>query len=290
VKKTNKIAIVTPLKNEIDNLSHLISSIKNQKINIHTWVIVENGSTDGSKEYLQKILELDNVSNFFVLNFSLPNDTYELGFKYSTVVNQGFKYIKEIIELGVIAKPDFIGICDADCFPNENYFYELTAFMNKNDIAISSGVGVFEDGKPDGEADNWVRGNCRLWKWECFIDCGYIVGPSADALSLGKAELNGYHTKPNHSLIYKCREMGQRTRYDYYGYSSYYRGITLTYAVLKFFNFIRIGQASQGVGYLRGYISSLFSRKDRLDDIALRTYFSKILQRKIVGLLRYKKH
>lgn len=275
-----KIALVTPLKDEIDNIERLISAIRSQKLEIDTWVIVENGSTDGSKEFLSNLSEIDNVSNFKVLNFSLKNDRYELGVKYSTVVNEGFKFL-----LASNKEFDYVGICDADCFPEEDYYESLTHFMATEKIDISSGVGVFETGAPDGEAKDWVRGNCRLWRWSCFIDSGYLIGPSADTLSLGRAQLKGYTAKPNLNLIYKCREMGSRTRYSYYGFSSYYRGITPAYAILKFFNYIRIGQIHQSFGYLRGYFSALISRKERLDDIELRDYFSKTLPRKL-GILK----
>jgi glycosyltransferase involved in cell wall biosynthesis len=281
-----KVSIVTPLKDEINNIDKLIKSIESQTQQIYLWVIVQNGSTDGSREYLEKISKVPNVSNFVVLNFQFENEKYELGVKYSSVVNHGFEYITKAVSANECDNIDFIGICDADCFPKNNYFADLVTYMVTNDLAISSGVGEFENGKPDGEASNWVRGNCRLWTWNCFTDCGYLVGPSADTLSLGKAQLNGYQTKPNPALIYICREMGQRTRYDYYGYSSYYRGITITYAILKFVNYLKIGQARQGWGYLRGYFFSLIMRKERLEDLALRKYFSKTLHRKFVEFFR----
>ncbi|MBU2979945.1 glycosyltransferase family A protein [Alteromonas sp. C1M14] len=276
-----KIAVVTPLKDEIDNIDRLINSISTQSTRIYCWIIVENGSKDGSKELLERIKTIDNVDNFIVLNFALPNEEYQLGVKYSTVVNTGFEHLMKLIKEGDIDKPDFLGICDADCFPSSDYYKTLTEYMKDNSISISSGIGIFEDGSKDGEASEWVRGNCRLWTYDCFMDCGYYVGPSADTLSLGKAELKGYKTYPCHELTYTCREMGSRTRYSYYGYSSYYRGITPLYAVLKFFNFIAIGQRKQSIEYLKGYFSSMFGRKERLPDLELRKHFSNTLSRKI---------
>jgi glycosyltransferase involved in cell wall biosynthesis len=280
----NKIILVTPLKDEIYNIDKLIKSISEQDISIYAWVIVENGSIDGSKEYLSKVDRIGNVENFYVKNFQLPDDKYELGFKYSTVVDHGFKFVKKLINKKSILQPDFIGICDADCFPSKNYFSELVKFMNEKDLGISSGVGFFEDGTPDGEAKEWVRGNCRLWTWDTFQHSGYIVGPSADTLSLAKAHLLGYKASPNHDLIYSCREMGQRTRYEYYGYSSYYRGITPLYAVIKFVNYIRIKQVHQGMGFIKGYFSSLLSRKDKIGDLQIRNYFRKRLYYKFKSL------
>lgn len=277
----SNICLVTPLKDEIENLPNLISSIENQEAPIYCWIIVENGSTDGSKEYLDNIKEIKNVVYFNVINFTLKEEKYELGVKYSTVVNEGFKLALSMVNDNIIEKLDFIGICDADCFPEPNYYSNLTIFMRNSNIDISSGVGQFESGKPDGEAHEWVRGNCRLWTFECFTQAGYLVGPSADTLSLGNAELLGFTAYPNHSLVYTCREMGSRSRYSYYGYSSYYRGITPLYAILKFINFIRIGQMKQSVEYLKGYFYSYLTRKERLKNAELRKYFSNTLSRKL---------
>lgn len=279
--KVDKIILVTPLKDEMTNISKLIESISSQNLSIYCWIIVENGSKDGSKEFLDSIQRVENVKNFFVLNFTLPNDEYQLGFKYSTVVNEGFKYAVRLIKESKLERPEFIGICDADCFPQSDYYEKLTSFMNTKGVDISSGIGRFHNGKSDGEASEWVRGNCRLWNYLCFEDCGYYIGPSADALSLGKAELKGYTAYPNPKITYICREMGSRTRYSYYGYSSYYRGISPFYAILKFFNYIFVGQHKQGVQYLNGYFTSYIKRKERLQDLDLRQYFSNSLVRKL---------
>ncbi|MBC7390995.1 MAG: glycosyltransferase, partial [Opitutaceae bacterium] len=75
-----KIAIVTPLKNELGNIPLLMESIKKQDMPLEYWIIVENGSNDGSKEFLAGLKEVENVKNFIVINFALPNEKYELGF------------------------------------------------------------------------------------------------------------------------------------------------------------------------------------------------------------------
>ena len=56
-----KIALVTPVKDEIKNLPKLFESMEKQSINIYSWVIIQNNSTDGSKEYLEKIKCVDNL-------------------------------------------------------------------------------------------------------------------------------------------------------------------------------------------------------------------------------------
>ncbi|WP_439489779.1 glycosyltransferase [Algoriphagus sp.] len=275
----NRIAIVTPLKNEIDNISFLIDKISSQSIPISYWIIVENGSVDGSRERLAEISEIKNVENFVVLNFSLPNEKYELGIKYATVVNQGFNYLKN---QGILDNLDYVGILDADCFPPPNYYEELTTFMSSDSkIGISSGLAYSLDGVYDGKSRDWVRGNCRLWKISCFKQAGYFVGPSADALSVCKAELLGWTSKPKHDLKYECREVGNKVNYSYYGYSAYFRGISPLYALIKSFNYARLGQFSNFKGYFSGYFGSYFGGKERIEDKEIKLYFSNYLSKKI---------
>ena len=49
-KSSNSIALITPLKDEISNIDRFISHIESQTIPITCLIIVENDSTDGSKE------------------------------------------------------------------------------------------------------------------------------------------------------------------------------------------------------------------------------------------------
>lgn len=275
------IAIVTPLKNEIENIPLLVQKIASQSIPIKYWIIVENGSDDGSKEYLDKVSKISNVENFIVINFSLPQEKYELGQKYATVVNQGFTYLKNS---GLLKDIDYLGILDADCFPNETYYELLVSFMEADPlIGISSGLGYSLEGKYDGKSKNWVRGNCRLWKRDCFLDAGYIIGPSADTLSVCKAELKGWKAIPNKNLIYNCRDVGGKVDYSYYGYSAYFRGITPMYALFKTLNYVIVAQPRNARGYFKGYFRSFFTNKDRISDPEIKTYFSSYMKRKLQG-------
>lgn len=274
-----RIALVTPLKNEIGNIPSLMECIQAQTTPITYWIVVENGSNDGSKEFLERLKSVPNVEHFVVLNFTLPNDTYELGHKYATVVNQGFEYLKR---KELFSSLDFVGILDADCFPTPHYYKQLTSFMLQNSqLGISSGIGYTLEGKHDGEASEWVRGNCRLWKTACFLDAGYIIGPSADTLSLCKAQLKGWQAIPDSTLVYHCREMGKKVNYSYYGYSSYYRGITPLYASIKFFKLVSLGQMAQASAYFRGYADSYRQGKERIPDMEIRQYFSQYLFKKM---------
>jgi glycosyltransferase involved in cell wall biosynthesis len=283
IEINNRIGIVTPLKNEIANLPELISKIAEQSIPVEYWVIIENGSDDGSKEYLANLQPPANVKNFVVINFTLPNERYELGHKYATVVNQGFEYFRKN---NILANLDFVGILDADCFPGPTYYQELVDFMNKDPkLGISSGIAYTVDGQYDGKSKSWVRGNCRLWKIKCFLEAGYIIGPSADTLSVGSAEMHNWKAYSDQNLIYHCREVGNKIDYAYYGYSAYFRGMTPLYIIIRCLNYFLIGKPNNAKRYYTGYFDAKKEKKEQIQDKEMYLYFTGSLKRKITRLL-----
>lgn len=266
-----KIAIVTPLKNEMDSIQRLIKSIEYQSVRIYSWIIVENDSSDGSKDYLDKITNVKNVDYFKVLNISFTDKRYELGIKYSKIVNKGFQYLKNVKELNEI---DYVGILDADCFPEE-YYYEklLNTFESVNGLGITSGRILFDNGNEHFINENHVRGSGRLWSVDCFNDSGYIIGMSADTLSATKARLHNWKVQVTHNAQIVSREAGARVGFQYYGRASYYRGDPILYAVLRALKNAIYFRFRFAYGFFTGYVSSYINKAIRVEDTEIKNYY-----------------
>lgn len=268
---SDNIAIVTPLKNEVRSIPKLIESINSQSIRIHTWLIIENDSTDGSKELLKDLNDILNVDNLHIINLEMENKEYELGIKYSKIVQHGFYYIEKHIGFNNI---DYIGILDADCFPEKYYYTKLLNFMKKlPNIGITSGVIYFENGTKHSINTNHVRGSGRLWKMSCFLDAGYIIGMSADSLSTTKAKLKGWTSAVTQSAKLYSREAGAKVGYGYYGEASYYRGDPLIYAFLRSFKAILKFNVLFSFYFLKGYLISYISNRNRVSDDEILKYY-----------------
>lgn len=266
-----KIAIITPLRDEISNIDKLFKAIESQSTNIETWIIVENGSTDGSIEKLNKIIQPKNVKELIILNKIFQNNEYALGSKYSQVVDFGFKEVKNSSSYENLTH---IGILDADCFPEPGYYQKLTEFLDKNSsTGITSGIIYDDHGKVDSASTDWVRGGCRLWKFECFKKSGYIIGPSADALSSAKAFVNGWKSNVCTAARVTSREVGARTNYQYYGKATYYRGVSPIYATLRGLYLLK-SSFKNSRQYLQGYYSDLFARAPRVEDEEILNYYN----------------
>lgn len=272
--KYKKIAIVTPVKNEVGNLPKIIDSIKSQSHRIALWLVLENDSDDGSKEYLDEIEQLDNVDKFLVLNLDLPNKEYQLGFKYSTIMKHGFDYI---IEKFGRETYDYIGILDADCFPEKDYYQKLIKEFERDDsIGILSGQTYTYEGNKQPNTIKEPRGNSRLWKMQCFLDAGYYIAMSADSVSYVKAKLKGWKGYSIPTAVVYSRDIGNRLKnHEYYGRSAHYRGFTLSYVFIKslYYTFFKF-KFNFSYGLLVGYLKSMFEKKEKIQDKDILTYHS----------------
>lgn len=275
-----RLFLSTPLRNEINNIERLFSSVAAQDYRVTLWVIVENGSTDGSREDLVSRRPPENVENLIVLNEDTESGEYALGAKYARLVNRGFD---EILRQNTLMSDDMIGILDADSFPAPGYYRALAeAFDNDSSLGIASGISRDEGSERVSiHAGDWVRGSCRIWRGACMSQSGYIIGPSADTLSLARAELDGWSAKVVPQAEFFAREVGQRAKQRYYGSSAYFRGNTPLYALIRFGKFVLYGRFLDGAGYLSGYFGALRRKEERLQDDELRQYFRRYVARKL---------
>jgi len=280
-KINSKIALVTPLKDEIDNIDNFLSSLKKQSISIHTLVIVENDSTDGSKEYLDKIKSVENIDHFHVVSMKFEDKTYRVGKKYAIIIDKGFQFLKNRSSYNEL---DFIGILDCDVFPKQNYYEKLVSFLKNNpDVGITSGLIYTQNGRQHIASQNWVRGGCRIWRKKCFDEAGYQIAFTADTVSVALAHLKGWKTKTLKSAKVISREVDVRfSNSSEKGYHAYYRGHTLFYMILRSIYIILIKRKFKtGFTLLKGYVLSFMNKRPRIEDKTLRTYFRNYMLNKI---------
>jgi len=278
-----KIALVSPLKDEIDNIDKFIKALENQTIIIQCLIIVENDSSDGSREYLDKLKTIKNVEYFTVINMHFEDTSYRVGKKYATIIDKGFQSLKE---KPFYDKLDYIGILDCDVFPEKDYYYKLTNFLKSNPkIGISSGLIYTEEGKLHLTDPNWVRGGCRLWKKKCFDEAGYKIAYTADTVSVALAHIKGWKTKTLKNSKTFSREVNVRiSSYKNKGYHAYYRGHTLIFIILRSFFLIFVKrQMKIGFEFFLGFVDGMLKRKPRIENQAIRNYFKFYLFNKIIG-------
>ena len=276
----NSIALITPVKDELENLPKYIASIESQSVPISCLVIVENDSTDGTSEYLEELKSLRNVTVLKVIHMSFEDKSYRVGKKYAAIINRGLEWLKD---QEFYASLDYIGILDGDVFPEREYYEKLTGFLNRNpEVGISSGQTYTPEGELHIADSNFVRGHSRIWRKKCLDETGYPLVYTADTVSLAMAHLKGWKTQTHKSARVVSREINvklgsARSK----GYHAYYRGHTLFYMVLKLLYFTLKGNPLMGFERLSGYVQGMAQRKPRIENRAVRKYFRNYLFNKL---------
>jgi glycosyltransferase involved in cell wall biosynthesis len=271
-----RIAIVSPVRDEIANLPRLYKALEEQSHRIAIWVICQNGSIDGTIEYLASTPKPSTVDRLVVINVDTKGGGYALGFTYSRIVNEGFSFLLQQNDTSF----DYIGILDADCFPHSEYYDRIIEeFSNRGELGILSGMLVDDKHRQLPRTKGFPRGNCRVWRRACFEDSGYIIGMSADALSAIKAQARGWKVGSIDAAIVETRDIGARAGQEYYGESSYYRGETISFATLKTVKLV-VRSPSKGFRYAKGYFTSLFLRKPKVKDAEIISFSRKKLSAK----------
>ena len=272
-----KIALITPLKDEIENIERYFESLSAQTHFIEHVVIVENDSIDGSKEYLKNLGKIENIGRVTVLNLEFKEKEYDLELRYSKIINAGYEFLKTTVNYKNLS---YVGILDCDCFPRKNYYSKIIELLHsKEKLGIASGVIYTHEGKLHRANINWVRGGIRIWKRKCLDETGIPVEPSPDTITVALAHLNGWTTETLKDAVVISREVNERLQnFKNFGHRAYYRGHTLIFALLKSLHFIFIKfEPKVGIDFLHGFISDYIKANPRIKNKKVKKYYQNYL-------------
>ena len=173
-----KFLLIIPTHNEEKNILFCLESLKNQTFQDFKCIIVNDGSTDKTKEIVGKFVE--NNLQFEI--FNLKESEYSPGAKVVRTFNKGLESVN---------LKDFDIVCkfDADIIFPENYLKKINEVYEKNPKAgMVSGIvkikkSIFEknlafDFKDEKSqwtfenisSKNHVRGPIKSYRKECFQD------------------------------------------------------------------------------------------------------------------------
>jgi GT2 family glycosyltransferase len=182
--------LITPARNEAAFLEKTILSVVGQTIRPIKWVIVSDGSTDGTDSIVKRYatehqwIELLRMPERQERHFAGKVHAFNAG--YAKV--EGLNY-------------DLIGSLDADISFDSDYFAFLLARLSENPRLGLVGT-PFEEG---GESYDYrfvsiehVSGACQLFRRECFEEIGGYVpiqGGGIDHVAVLSARMQGWQTR-----------------------------------------------------------------------------------------------
>jgi glycosyltransferase involved in cell wall biosynthesis len=278
----NDYILVTPCKNEEENLPKLAECVVNQTARPKLWVIVDDGSTDRTPDILKDIA----LKYLWIKIIRLNEKPRDLGIHVANVYRTGFDYAVSYCTDNKL-QYSYIGSVDADITFDGNYFESLmNEFKINANLGICSGhVGniinneiIWSDYRED-----LPSGGARLWRKKCFENTGgYLLTCSPDSVSNVKAIIRGWdtrqfeHIKMISTRAYASAE-GQWKGYKKLGANNYFIGYTPIHILLKGIRLLYSSdgyfQNGMGFAYIGGYFSQYLKSAPRIEDKEILDYY-----------------
>lgn len=263
-------AVVTPARDEEENLRRLAPCLAAQTVLPQTWIVVDNGSGDGTADYVR---ELGEQHRWVRLCTAEAVEGLVRGGPIVRAFHRGLEELE--------GRPDVVVKLDADVSMDSDYFERLLEEFGANPrIGIASGGGheLDHDGvwrlRPVGPEQAW--GASRAYRRECLQQVLPLEEAMGwDGIDQVKAAAHGWTTGSITSIPFKHHRFeGERdgapsAGWAAQGRASYYMGYRFSYLVLRALHHGRRDRAA--LALVRGYVGAAVTRTPRCPDLELRS-------------------
>src|SRR5579862_2987264 len=284
--QTASYLVVSPVRNEQEYLPSTIDSMVSQTVRPLRWVIVDDGSTDHTREIA---VAASKIEPWICVVKRSDRGFRQAGGGVMDAFFEGFAAIKSL-SWGVLVK------LDGDLSFSKDYFEQcLKRFESDPKLGIGGGTicnevgGVLEAESKIDPAFH-VRGATKIYRRECWDAIGGLIrAPGWDTVDEVKANMLGWRTCtfPDLKLVHH-RPAGQA-----YGRWSNLIKNGRAYYVAGYhplFMLIKCGRRLfekpyflEGFGLWIGFVGSYLSRAPRVTDKDVITYFRRQQMNRLVG-------
>jgi len=258
--------LITPAHNEEKHIEKTIQSVLAQSYLPKKWVIVNDGSTDRTREIVRKYLPGNEWMEFVCM----PESRNRNFAAKAVCFNAGYERVKGM-------KYDLIGNLDADVsFQKDVFEFLVEKFSSDPELGVG-GFPFLEEGynsiTDSFEGEKHVSGQCQVFRRECFKQIGgYVLHKAGgiDWIAVTTARMKGWKTrsfKERYFFHHRPLGTGGSNRIGAmfsYGMKDYYLG---GHPVWQMFRVLyRTGQRPYfigGVALLSGYLWAWMKRMPR---------------------------
>lgn len=265
--KRPRCLLITPARNEEKHLEKTILSMVAQTTRPDKWIIVNDGSTDGTPAIIDKY----TCDHNWIVRFDMPPHRERSFAAKANNFNTACKVANWL-------EYDVVGNIDADiAFESDFLEFLLGKFAEDPTLGVA-GTPFVEDGGYDSAMDSFegefhVAGQFQLFRRECLVDVGGYVPNKAggvDWIAVTTARMKGWQTRSfREKRFFHYRTLGTAERgplealYSY-GEKDYYLGGSPVWEVCRVA--YRMGKRpvlSGGLALGLGYLTALLRRLDR---------------------------
>lgn len=258
--------LITPARDEERYIRATIDSVCAQTIRPLRWVIVDDGSTDGTGDAAEEYAQREP----WIEVLRLPQRQQRSFAGKAHAFNVGFERVRNMAFC-------FVGSVDADVTFDPDYFEHLLNKFRRSDRLGLAGTGMIEEGydplKESFFNQEDVFGACQLFRRACFEQVGGYVpvrGGGIDWIAVRTARMKGWETRCFlDKRFYHHRPMGAtesnvlRARFEY-GQKDYYLGNHPLWQVFRVvFQLTARPYVVGGVLIMAGYLHGAITRTKR---------------------------
>lgn len=264
-------ALVTPARNEAENLARLATCLADQTVTPTEWVIVDNGSTDETAAVAAELAQRQP----WVRAIAQPADEGVVrGRPVVRAFQAGLRALRML--------PDVVVKLDADVSFGPDYFERLlAAFEADPRLGIASGSAYELDGagewRQQFSTGSSVWGATRAYRLRCLEDVQPLDEEMGwDGIDRLKANMLGWRTTTVLDLPFRHhRQEGERDgvrrkAWAAQGRVSHYMGYRFWYMVLRALHHARREPAA--LAMIGAHAAAAVRRRPRCPDRAVREY------------------
>jgi biofilm PGA synthesis N-glycosyltransferase PgaC len=201
-RKAASYVLVTPVHDERELIGELVRTIRAQELRPLRWVIVDDGSTDGSSDDLARLAAREPWIHVVTLArderaaaspFRAPSPL-----RYAEVLAHGFVAAVELLEAEALAV-DYVANVDADVRCPPHLFVEMLERSERDRMIgfASCRLTEVDDGEPVAAFAHPCgspRAAVRLWRLPCIEEVGLVPTPHWGSVTGLRARNRGWKT------------------------------------------------------------------------------------------------